>query len=486
MKTIKELFSFGIDSNFNDTEISDFSDNSKQIIPGCLFVALNRNVENRKEHIKEALAGGAKCILQRSNNGKNYTKEKGGIIWRFSNNVRKELAYLASKFFDRKFSNVVAVTGTNGKTSTVDILRQIWLNAGISAASIGTLGVITENGQEELRNNLTSPDCLELNRILQRLTEKKIVNVAIETTSQGLDQHRVDEIEFSICAFTNFSQDHLDYHKTFENYWLAKSRLFSELATPKSVFVVNSDDAYSEKICEIANARGIKCVSYGYQSNDVKILKVDCRGRFREITVSFFGKEILMAFPLRGAFQIYNSLCAATIGYFSGLTLEQIIDGLKKLRPIDGRMELVASFGSANVYIDYAHTPDALRTAILSTRDQTLDRVIVVFGCGGNRDQKKRKIMGEIAANFADEVIVTDDNPREEDPKLIRKMILEGCPRAIEIASRKEAIKTAIGILGKGDTLLVAGKGHESYQLVGKESMKFSDREVIRNAVRKK
>jgi UDP-N-acetylmuramoyl-L-alanyl-D-glutamate--2,6-diaminopimelate ligase len=379
---------------------------------------------------------------------------------------------------------VAAITGTNGKSSIADILRQIWIGSGIDAASVGTLGVITEKNHEKLPNNMTSPDCLELNKILHRLWKNGIKNVAIETTSQGIEQHRVDEIKFKACAFSNFSQDHLDYHGTLENYWNAKERLFSELAPEGSVFVVNSDDEYSQKIYRIASDRNIKCVYYGYNSNDVKILEVDQNESDQHVKISFFGKEFSFVLPLCGAFQVYNSICAATIGYFTGIDIENALEHLEKLRPISGRLELVTRLKSANVYSDYAHSPDALQNAILSLRSHTKNRIITVFGCGGNRDQQKWIVMGQIAKNFSDVVIVTDDNPRDEDPERIRKMILEGCSDAIEIGDRKTAIEFALKMLSSGDTLLVAGKGHETHQLVGKEIRDFSDKEVILNGVK--
>jgi UDP-N-acetylmuramoyl-L-alanyl-D-glutamate--2,6-diaminopimelate ligase len=305
----------------------------------------------------------------------------------------------------------------------------------------------------------------------------------METTSQGIEQHRVDEIPFNQCAFTNFSQDHLDYHKTFENYWNAKARLFSELARQDSVFVVNSDDKFSEKIYDIAKTRGIKCVSYGYNSKDVKIIDVNQKELHQYVKISFLGTECAFLLPLQGDFQVYNSLCAATIGYFSGLSIEKITEGLENLQPINGRLELAAEFRSARIYIDYAHTPDALQNAISSLRNYTKNRIITVFGCGGNRDQQKRILMGQVAKKFSDVVVVTDDNPRDEDPGQIRKMILEGCPNAIEIENRKTAIEFAIKMLSDGDTLLVAGKGHETYQLIGKDLIDSSDREIILKAV---
>ncbi|MDR0678058.1 MAG: UDP-N-acetylmuramoyl-L-alanyl-D-glutamate--2,6-diaminopimelate ligase [Holosporaceae bacterium] len=485
MKKLQELLSFKIDHSLGKKVVSSICDNSKHTPPESMFIALGRDITNRKNHINEAISNGAKYILQDSENGENYFTIKDNILFLFAKNVRRELAHVASTFFRSNFEILVAVTGTNGKTSTVDILRQIWIESGISAASIGTLGVITREKCEKLPHNMTSPDCVELHRILHTLCESGIKNIAMETTSQAIDQHRIDEIRFNLCAFTNLSQDHLDYHKTFENYWNAKERLFSELADDNSIFVVNDDDKYSEKIYEIAQNRGIKCFSYGRSSNDIKIMDIIAKEYNQRVKISFFGKEISFVLPLQGAFQVYNSVCAAVTAHLLGLDLEKIIDHLPKLQSINGRLELIAQLGATSVYIDYAHTPDALKNALLALRNHAKKRIITVFGCGGNRDQQKRILMGEVAQKFSDFTIITDDNPRNEDPEQIRKMILQGCPEATEIGDRKEAIEFAINMSSDGDILLIAGKGHEIYQQKEGESLDFSDRKTILEAVQK-
>jgi len=481
MKCLNDLLSFKCD--LKRAIVRDICDNSKLITLESMFVALNRNPENRKNHITEAISLGAKYILLEGD--KNCVETIDNVLFVYTKNVRKELAHIASKFFQSSFDNVVAVTGTNGKSSTVDIIRQLWIQQESEAASIGTLGVITKESRMMLPNGMTSPDCLELHKILHRLKESGIKNIAMEASSQGIEQHRVDEIKFNICAFTNFSQDHLDYHGTLENYWKAKERLFSDLAHGDSIFIVNIDDKYSDRIVEIARLRHIKCVTYGYNSEEVKILNVE-QGKFnRQVKVSFLGRIFSFKLPLRGNFQIYNAVCAAAVCHFSGFDIEKVIEKLENLRQIPGRLELITSINGADIYTDYAHTPDALKSAILSLRNGSGGRIIVVFGCGGNRDQKKRIIMGEVAGKFADVVVVTDDNPRDEDPAKIRKMILEGCSQATEIGDRKAAIESAIKMLNPEDVLIVAGKGHETYQQMGRQLLEFSDKEVILNAVKK-
>jgi UDP-N-acetylmuramoyl-L-alanyl-D-glutamate--2,6-diaminopimelate ligase len=442
-----------------------------------MFAALSKNAEDRENHVNEAISRGAKYILQECENP--HITMENGVLFLFVKNIRAEWARIASRFFESDFENIVAITGTNGKSSALDILRQIWLKSKIKSASIGTLGVITAESCEKLPHNMTSPDCLELHKILHKLRESGIKNIAMEATSQGIEQYRIDEIEFSVCAFTNFTQDHLDYHQTFENYWNAKARLFMELASKESIFVVNDDDPRSKKIYAIARDRGIECRGYGYNSQDVKIIDVVAAGLHQRVRVSFYGKKFSFVLPLQGIFQIHNALCAASIAYVIGLDSEEIVEKLQKLQSINGRLELVSSFKLAHIYIDYAHTPDALQNAILSLKNHTKRRIITIFGCGGNRDHQKRVLMGKIAEKFSDLVIVTDDNPRDEDPKQIRKMILEGCQNAIEIADRKIAIEFAMEMLSDGDTLLVAGKGHETHQQVGSKLLEFSDRSVI-------
>ena len=304
----------------------------------------------------------------------------------------------------------------------------------------------------------------------------------MEASSHGLDQHRVDNIKFSVCAFTNFTQDHLDYHKTFENYWIAKERLFSKLGG--DFFVVNSDDTMSEKIIKIAREKNIKCISYGKKSEQIKLISVCEIDQYQRVKISFFGREIEFDLSLAGDFQVYNSLCALGVCYATGISIEAICDSLKKLKPINGRLELISQHNGANIYIDYAHTPDALKNAILSLRKHTKNKLITVFGCGGDRDKDKRQLMGKIAKEFADFVIVTDDNPRGESPDRIRKMILKGCPEAKEIGDRKEAIKFAVNHLQAGDILLVAGKGHEDYQILAEGKVHFSDKEIILDEIK--
>ncbi|MBO6056185.1 MAG: UDP-N-acetylmuramoyl-L-alanyl-D-glutamate--2,6-diaminopimelate ligase [Alphaproteobacteria bacterium] len=476
MKKLADFFP--VDDDLKNLSVTDVVDDSRKATPGSMFFAINGNASDGNIFIQDAIKNGAKFIVSRD---ENFSVEKrGDVVFFFVTNPRKELARVCSIFWPANFDHVVAVTGTNGKSSTVDIVRQIWIHSDINAASVGTLGIITKDS--EIKGSLTSPGAIALHHIFEDFKKKNIKNVAMEASSHGLDQHRIDSINFSVCAFTNFTQDHLDYHKTFENYWLAKERLFSELGG--DFFVINSDDIMSEKIEKIAREKNINCISYGKKSDQIKLISVREIDQYQKVKISFFEREIEFDLSLAGDFQVYNSLCAMGICYATGISIDSICESLKKLKPINGRLELVGQCNDASIYIDYAHTPDALKNAILSLRKHTKNRLLVVFGCGGNRDKDKRHLMGKIAKEFADIAVITDDNPRNEDPKSIRKMILDSCPDAKEIADRKEAVKFAINQLRSGDILLVAGKGHEDYQILAGGKIHFSDKEIILDEIK--
>lgn len=469
-----------------DWPVFDICDDSRKASNGSLFVAINGNNSDGKKYIADALSKGAKYVVLEG--GEQTHAEDGNVLFIYIKNSRKELAHIASHFFESDLSDIVAVTGTNGKSSTVDIIRQIWTHDRRNAVSVGTLGIIRDN---EIVNassgNLTSPPSIELHKIFNSLSKSNLkkYSVAIEASSHGIDQYRLDYIPFSVCAFTNFTQDHLDYHKSMDQYWLAKERLFSELASKFTKFVINSDDLKFERIRSIAERRNIDCISYGYNSKNVKIVDIALKENSQIVSASFFGKEITFALPLFGKFQVYNSLCAAASCYLTGVKIETIIDALENIRPISGRLELASCFRGGKIYIDYAHTPDALQNSLLSIRENSPKRIITVFGCGGERDQQKRKIMGEIAEKFSDIVIITDDNPRTESPAEIRKMILKGCRNALEIGDRRKAIERAMDMLRDGDALLIAGKGHEKYQQIGTKFAYFSDKEIVLNRISK-
>ncbi|MDR2794265.1 MAG: UDP-N-acetylmuramoyl-L-alanyl-D-glutamate--2,6-diaminopimelate ligase [Holosporaceae bacterium] len=484
MKKISEIVSFELPEQMKHSEVADICNDSRKVVFQSLFVAIDGNLDSGKKYISDAISNGAKYIVL--DGGKNHVVWENGIMFMHVMDPRAELSHMASRFFPHDLGNVVAVTGTNGKTSTVDMVRQIWAENGYEAASIGTLGLTTASESEKLCDNMTSPDPICLHKSLRELSKKHVTNVVLEASSHGIYQRRLDSVDFQVCAFTNLSQDHLDYHETLENYWLAKERLFSEIANPKAIFVVNADDVYATKIQEIADARKIKCLSYGYRSRDVKIISVAVHNDHLKVKSLFFGREMEFLLPLYGAFQVHNSLCAATICHITGISIDNVVQALEHLKPIDGRLELVRKINNVKVFLDYAHTPDALQNAILSVRSHTPNRLITVFGCGGNRDQQKRHLMGEIAERFSDLVFVTDDNPRHEDPAEIRCMIMKGfrTPKGTNVSGgRRDAIEMALDTAMPGDSVLVAGKGHETYQQLADNVIYFNDRAVILNKV---
>jgi UDP-N-acetylmuramoyl-L-alanyl-D-glutamate--2,6-diaminopimelate ligase len=491
------------DEDFSELVVADICEDSRQATPGCLFAALPGSLADGRTFVADAISRGAKYILQESENGADGVEfdADAGIYFFHAKHVRREWARVASKFFPSSFERVVAVTGTNGKSSIVDFVRQILTFVGLNAASIGTLGVISSSGvSQKIPENLTSPGPLALHKILHKLSGEGVRHIALEASSHGLVQDRMSAIRFDVCAFTNLSHDHLDYHETIASYWTAKRRLFTELADPDTIFVINADDAHSDDLRNIAQQKGNKVVDYGKTADDFKIVAISVSNNNQLATISMDGIDRTCVLPLFGEFQVHNAAGAAAICHSLGLPIDGIAEALAKLHFVPGRLELVTTFvpkttgmidgsdGAASsvpamIFTDYAHTPDALRNAIVSLRRHTKNKIITVFGCGGDRDQQKRAPMGAIAEKFSDMVIVTDDNPRHENPDKIRSMILAGCDRigagSIEIADRKCAIAYAIDKLSWGDTLLVAGKGHESYQQIGDEFHYVSDKEVI-------
>ena len=454
--------------------VTDVTDDSRKVQSGGAFIAVSGNQSDGTKYINDAIEKGAAVIIRQG--GKYYCEKKPNVTLISVTDVRKIMAGVAQYFFRSSFYKIAVVTGTNGKSSTVDMVRQIMNNDNFEAASIGTLGVISRRYTEKFPNHLTSPGSIALNKILQQLTGK-VATVVMEASSHGIEQKRIAYIPFDVCGFTNFSEDHLDYHKTMNNYWKAKSLLFSDIAPSKAKFVINADDPKCKHIEKIAKMRNIECLTYGYKGQDFCIIDIKIDGIGQSVLFEYKPKHEYYKYylPLAGEFQVYNSLCALGICYCCGMDIESIVEQIPKIMPIAGRLERVVP--NANIYVDYAHTPDALQNAICSLKKS--GNVTVVFGCGGDRDSQKREIMGHIASKYADKVIITDDNPRTENPATIRQSIMKGCPHAIEIADRREAICYAIDNMKENEFLLIAGKGHEDYQLIGDRTLYFSDREVV-------
>jgi len=407
--------------------------------------------------------------------------EKLGVRFIGDDNPRLRLARLAAKFFGAQPRVVAAVTGTNGKTSVSVFLRQIWQAQGFKAASMGTIGVVTPSGHIALAH--TTPDPIEVHRVLKKLALEGVDHLALEASSHGLDQYRLDGVEIAAAGFTNLTRDHLDYHKDFDAYLAAKLRLFTEVVKPGGVAVVNADEEHAPVFIAAAEARGLKLVTVGREGETLKLIARAPRDDGQTLDIMYDGKPFKIALPLAGDFQASNALVAAGLAIGLGDPAEKVFAALARLKGAAGRLEKVAYAKSgAAIYVDYAHTPDALETVLKAIRPHVRGKLHIVFGCGGDRDKGKRPLMGAAAQRFADAVIVTDDNPRSEDPATIRKEALGGAPNAREIGDRAQAIHAAIAALGEGDALIIAGKGHESGQIVGNEIRPFLDKDEAINA----
>jgi UDP-N-acetylmuramoyl-L-alanyl-D-glutamate--2,6-diaminopimelate ligase len=397
-------------------------------------------------------------------------------------NIRRALAIAAAAFFPRQPETIVAVTGTSGKTSVAAFTREIWTTLGLPAASVGTVGVVSPKG--EVYGSLTTPDPIELHRTLDTLTGDGVTHLALEASSHGLDQHRLDGVRVAAGAFTNLSRDHLDYHPSIEAYLEAKLRLFRDLIEPGGTAVINVDDCYAGQVVDAARKRGLRIMTVGEGGEDIKLIGGAVDGFAQVVEIAHAGKTYHVKLPLVGGFQVQNAAVAAGLAIAAGAAPARVFKALEKLTGAKGRLELAGTRNGAPIFIDYAHKPDALAKALAALRPYASGKLIVVFGAGGDRDTGKRPIMGRIAHENADRVIVTDDNPRSEDPAAIRAAILAQAPGATEIGDRAQAIRAGIAELKKGDVLLIAGKGHETGQLVGGKTLPFSDHEAVAAALK--
>jgi UDP-N-acetylmuramoyl-L-alanyl-D-glutamate--2,6-diaminopimelate ligase len=396
--------------------------------------------------------------------------------------VRAAYARAAARQFAPQPEIVVGVTGTNGKSSIVSFVRQIWTASGFNAASLGTVGIETKAGL--VPGELTTPDALSLHRDLAMLRAQGIDHVAIEASSQGLDQRRVDGVRFSAVAFTNLSRDHLDYHADMAAYRDAKVRLFTDLIGEGGAAVINADDPEYEPFMHAALSRGAAVMTVGREGAWFEIGSIVNEGYGQKVTGRLVGEPVSFHLPLTGSFQVSNALVALGLAMATGSPPDKALSTLGRLKGARGRLELVGERNGAAIFVDYAHKPVALESALASLRPYASGTLHVVFGAGGDRDKGKRPMMGEIAGRMADDVIVTDDNPRTEDAAAIRAEILAAAPGAREIGDRRRAIEAAVKALKPGDVLLIAGKGHEDYQIIGTTKHHFSDHEVVAETLR--
>lgn len=460
--------------------VTGLTADSRQVAPGFVFAALPGAHVNGERFIGDAAARGAVAVLAGSDT--NAPKGVQIPILRAAN-ARRALALMAARFYPAQPETVVAVTGTSGKSSVAEFTRQIFAACGHRAASLGTIGVVEPDGA--VYGSLTTPDPVSLHHTLNDLAERGISHLAFEASSHGLDQYRLDGVRLTSAAFTNLGRDHMDYHATVEDYLAAKLRLFTELLRPGQVAVVNTDGANSERVADAARARGLWVMTVGRNGRVLRLVDVVRDGFEQIVTIEADGVTQPVRLPLIGAYQVENALTAAGLAMAAGVDSGDALGALERLTGVSGRLDRVGQVRGGIVVVDYAHKPEALQAALQSLRPFVTGRLICVFGCGGDRDRGKRPIMGRIASEHADVVIVTDDNPRTEDPATIRAEILTDAPRALQISDRRAAIEEAIGMAQAGDVVIIAGKGHETGQIVGNTVLPFSDQEVARAAILK-
>ena len=460
-------------------KFTGLTSDSRKVAPGFLFAALAGTKTDGARFVKDAVARGAIAVL-----GPQEIEAEvnaSGAVFIPAANPRAALAQFAAAYYGAQPNVIAAVTGTKGKSSIVAFLREIWTHNGAKAASLGTVGVVGPNGAIPLAH--TTPDPVEIHELLAWLAKDGVDHLALEASSHGLDQHRLDGVRIRACGFTNITRDHMDYHPTFDHYLAAKLRLFTEVVHDGGIAVVNADAEHSEKFIAAAKARKLTVMTVGNKGEAIRLLSCESLGDYQQLKLTHDGNTYDVTLPLAGAFQASNALVAAGLAIGLGEDAGKTFAALATLKGAPGRMERVAfAANGASIYVDYAHTPDSLEKVLEALRAHTPGRLHVVFGCGGDRDKGKRPLMGAIAVRLADAVIITDDNPRSEDAAAIRAEILAAAPGAQEYADRRVAIQTAVASLEAGDVLVIAGKGHETGQYVQGQVFAFSDKGEAVNA----
>lgn len=466
-----------------DPDIAGLTADSRAVQPGFLFAALPGSRLDGSRFLGEAARRGASAALVGA--GTDIAGERPDTTI-FDANPRRALALFAAGFYGVQPRRVVGVTGTSGKSSVAHFTREIWQRLGLRAGSLGTLGLVAPGLTRP--GSLTTPDAVALHRDLAALARAGVDHVVLEASSHGLDQFRLDGIEFAAAAFTNLSREHLDYHPSMAAYFQAKARLFAELLPADGTAVINADIEQAAALFAIAARRGLNTIGFGRRGDQLRLVDSRPTAHGQRVVLDVLGRRVESELELVGDFQVYNVLAALGLVLSEAVDVEAALGALPVLRGAPGRLEFIGTAAQgAAVYVDYAHKPDALETVLTVMRPHTAGRLVVVFGCGGDRDRGKRPVMGEIAARLADRVIVTDDNPRSEDAAAIRAAILAGAPGAanvVEIGDRHEAIVRAIAGLVQGDVLVIAGKGHEQGQIVGDKTLPFDDAQVARTALK--
>jgi UDP-N-acetylmuramoyl-L-alanyl-D-glutamate--2,6-diaminopimelate ligase len=476
--TLADLFPEAQGTPGASTPVQGLASDSRKVSRGAVFVAVPGTKADGMNFVAQALASGAAAVV-----GDGARPADLSVPYLRVADVRRSLALAAARLHPRQPEKVVAVTGTSGKSSVADFTRQLFAALGFGSASLGTLGLITFDGTAY--GSLTTPDPISLHETLDGLAGDGITRLAMEASSHGIDQRRLDGVRLAAAAFTNLGRDHLDYHETTQAYAAAKLRLFDTLLPQDATAVINADGPYADVFLEGARRRGLRVLTTGRAGETLRLVEASTAGFNQRLRVEAFGRVLDADLPLPGAFQVENALLAAglVLATEGEARLGEIVDALAHLKGVSGRLERVGEVDGALCIVDYAHKPDALAHVLEALRPFTAGRLVCVLGCGGDRDRGKRPLMGRIAAEKADVAIVTDDNPRSEDPSAIRAEILKGASGAREIGDRALAIRTAVAELRPGDVLVVAGKGHETGQIIGDRTLPFSDHDEVRAAI---
>lgn len=454
--------------------ITNLSADSRTVKSGTLFAALPGTAADGRDYIEAAISNGAAAILT--------TKDVAPVSVPLiaHDNPRWLYSQIAARLYPGQPETLVAMTGTNGKSSTVEFLRQIWAYAGHKSACFGTLGIMSEAGHKPLTH--TTPDAVALHQTLSDLAKDGVTHAAMEASSHGLRQHRLDGAKVMAAGFSNLTQDHFDYHPDMDDYFQAKLRLFTELTPSDAPVVINVNDIYGQKLASLCQERGQDVMRVGWTGEHIHINEIMPRSAGQSLDLHILGERYKVELPLMGEFQALNAVCALGLALVTGVSRDKAVSALGQLTGVSGRLERAGvSAQGAPILVDFAHTEDGLDKLLRSVRPHTMGRIILVFGCGGDRDPDKRSKMGAVAAHLADHVIVTDDNPRRENAALIRQAVLVGCAGAQEIADRRAAIAEGLRQLGKEDCLVIAGKGHEQGQIIGDITHLFSDVDVVKD-----
>ena len=479
---LRDLFSddAAIEPRAGAVEVRGLAVDSRAVKPGDLFFALAGSKTDGSRFIDAAIAAGASAVA-----GDRASQGDGRVPFVVTPNPRLALARAAARFYPRQPATIAAVTGTSGKTSVAAFTRQIWQRLGHASASIGTIGLVSP--KRTVYGSLTTPDPIALHRQLDEITSDGVTHLAFEASSHGLDQFRLDGVRVAAGGFTNLSRDHMDYHPDVAHYLGAKLRLFRDLVTPGGAAVISADHDCSEQVIEAARARDLRIIAVGRNADGagegIRLVDASVEGFAQKLSLEHRGRRHALKLPLVGEFQIENALVAAGLAIGTGSEPAAVLAVLEHLEGAKGRLEQVGEHNGAPIFVDYAHKPDALAKALQALRPYAKRRLVVIFGAGGDRDAGKRPLMGAIAADNADQVIVTDDNPRSENPAMIRAAILAAAKNATDIADRADAIRAGVSALQQGDVLLIAGKGHETGQIIGDKVLPFSDHEAVAAAL---